>query len=64
MAVGAVTAIGDAGTTAAAGFGMAGSSVCSAIAATSSNKRGNEKHITKAQKEIRQELRSYGIDLA
>jgi outer membrane lipoprotein SlyB len=64
MAIGAATAVGDGGATAAAGFGMAGSAVCSAIATTSSNKQGEEKHIKKAQKEIREELRSYGIHLA
>ncbi|KAF2469612.1 uncharacterized protein BDR25DRAFT_304344 [Lindgomyces ingoldianus] len=65
IGVGLVTAPVDFGSTAAAGFGLAGSMVFSSSAALFNIRDGKAKHIQKAQKEIREELRlKHGIQLA
>lgn len=64
MAVGAVTAVADAGTTAAAGFAVASSMVFNSSAAVFSMRHSQAKHIKKAQKEIREDLiYNYGLRL-
>lgn len=64
MAVGTVTAVMDGGTTAAAGFGLASSVVFQSSAALFAMRDKKEKHIKKAQKEIKEELLStHGIKL-
>lgn len=52
MAVGLATSTVDGGTTAAAGFSVAASTVCSLIAGKASKKHKKEKRIQKAQKAI------------
>ena len=52
MAVGLVTSTADGGATAAAGFSVAASTVCSSIAGMASMKHRKEKRIKKAQKAI------------
>ena len=65
MGVGLVTVAVDGGSTAAAGFGVAASTVFSSSAALFNMRDSKAKHIKKAQREIREELRSkHGIQLA
>ncbi len=64
IGVGAVTAGVDAGSTAAAGFAVAGSATASSVAAMFAMRNSKEKHIKKAQEEIREAVRlKYGIEL-
>ncbi|KAI9886618.1 MAG: hypothetical protein M1823_001597 [Watsoniomyces obsoletus] len=64
MGVGLVTAVGDGGTTAAAGFAVASSTVFNASAALFSMRDGKAKHIIKAQKEIKEQLKkNHGVEL-
>ncbi len=65
MGVGVVTAVGDGGTTAAAGFAVASSTVFNSSAFLFNMRDGKAKHIEKSQKEIRKELLSkYRIEFA
>ena len=50
MAVGLVTSVGDMGSTTAAGFAMAGGTVCSSTMSLVNAKAGKEKHIEKPQR--------------
>ncbi len=56
MAVGLVTGPADMGSTAAAGFAMAGGTVCSATMGIVNRRAGIEKHIKKSTEEIRKRL--------
>ncbi len=56
MAVGLVTVPVDMGSTAAAGFALAGGTVCSSTIGLVNARAGKEKHIKKSQDEIRKRL--------
>lgn len=56
MAVGLVTNVGDMGSTAAAGFTMAGGTVCGSTMGVVDARAGKEKHIKICQDGIRKRL--------
>lgn len=64
IGVGLVTAGVDMGSTAAAGFGIAGATVFSSTAALFNIRDAKSKYIVKSQKEIRDNIRRrYGVEL-
>jgi len=65
MAVGLVTVGVDMGSTAALGFGIAGTTVFRSTAALFNLRDSKSKYIQKSQKEIRDNIRrTYGVELA